>query len=231
MVYNVEGEEDEEVTILFVSTTGPAIRKFETENGTEIDSFDVESSVLFLENMEVHTGNLMMGMTENNQVLKITFEGETVSRGLFPKSVAMAICPSTKQFALAHATQSVGIYLYTGQEQQTFTSLFHLPQDIDCSSTYLVAVDKSGYVYVYTHEDFKSWVIAIIGGVLGGLVLLVIGVFVFIKLKAKWALEASMLKYGGNMKKYPNTKQKDSKNKSQSAQTLNASSLQITAYE
>lgn len=75
MVYNVEGEEDEEVTILFVSTSGPAIRKFETENGTKIDSFDVESSVLFLENIVVHTGNLMMGMTENNQVLKITFEG------------------------------------------------------------------------------------------------------------------------------------------------------------
>ena len=133
MVYNVEGEEDEEITILFVSTTGPAIRKFETENGTEIDSFDVENSVIFLENMEVYTGNLMMGMTENNEVLKITFEGETVSRGIFPESVAMAICPTTRQFALAHAAQSVGVYLYTGQEQQTLTSLLQLPQDIDCS--------------------------------------------------------------------------------------------------
>ncbi len=92
-------------------------------------------------------------------------------------------------------------------------------------------MDESGYVYVYTQEEFKSWVIAIIGGVLGGLVLLVIGVFVFIKLKAKWALEASMLKYGGNMTKYPKPRQKDIRSKQQSAQTLNTSSLQITSHE
>ncbi len=62
MVYNVEGEEDE-VTILFVSTSDKKIRKFDTENGTEIEAFEVENNVVFMEGIAVSAGNLLIGMT------------------------------------------------------------------------------------------------------------------------------------------------------------------------
>jgi len=40
---------------------------------------------------------------------------------------------------------------------------------------------------MYTYESFKGYIIAIIAGIAGGLIGFVIGVIVFIKLKAKWA--------------------------------------------
>ena len=41
MIYNPDGED----TVLLVATSNSKIRKFELNNGTEIDSFDVESPV------------------------------------------------------------------------------------------------------------------------------------------------------------------------------------------
>lgn len=140
-----------------------------------------------MDTISVYTGNVVIGMTENNHIIRIDSDGSMLDRGTYPESVSLAVCLTTKEFVLAYSTQSVGIYLYAGQLQQTIASFADLPQDIDCSSSYLVAVDESGYVYVYTYEQFKSWIIAIIGGVFGGLVLLVTGVIVFMKLRAKWA--------------------------------------------
>ena len=63
---------------------------------------------------------------------------------------------------------------------------------------------------MYTYEEFKSWIIAIIAGVLGGVLFLVIGVIVFIKLRARFASEAAAKNEGKQeetkTKKYPRNK-------------------------
>jgi hypothetical protein len=110
-----------------------------------------------MDTISVYTGNVVIGMTKNDHIIRFDdSDGSMLDRGSFPESVSLAVCLTTKEFVLAHSIQSVGTYLYAGQLQQTITSFKNLPQDIDCSSSYLVAVDESGYVYVYTYEQFKS---------------------------------------------------------------------------
>lgn len=59
--------------------------------------------------------------------------------------------------------------------------------DLECSNKYLVAVDDEGNVNVYMYSKFKSWVIGLIVGIVGGLIFLVILTLVIIRLRKKWA--------------------------------------------
>ena len=103
----------------------------------------------------------------------------------------------------------MSVYLYAGQIQQTITSLSSLPQDIDCSTKYLVSVEKNGSIRVYTYEEFKSYVIAIIAGVLGGLLVLIIVVIVIIKHRQNLNKEKNDEKYKSTKaNKYPQQKSK-----------------------
>jgi hypothetical protein len=97
--------------------------------------------VILMDTISVYTGNVVIGMTENDHILRIDSDGSMLDRGSFPESVSLAVCLATKEFVLAHSTQTVGTYLYAGQLQQTITSFADFPQDIDCSSSYLVIVD------------------------------------------------------------------------------------------
>lgn len=73
----------------------------------------------------------------------------------------------------------------------------------------MVTIDDTGYINVYTYEAFKAWIIGLIAGIAGGLVALVIGVIIFIKLKKKFALEANQQTYSNTKpKKYPRNKDK-----------------------
>ncbi len=83
---------------------------------------------------------------------------------------------------------------------------------------------------MYIQEEFQSWIIAIIVGVLGGLVAVVIGVFAFIKLKAKWAEDAKNSKYAGRGTKYPKPSQRNKKSQA-STESFNGSSLHMTTQE
>jgi flagellar biosynthesis protein FliR len=44
-----------------------------------------------------------------------------------------------------------------------------------------------GFINVYMYEQFKTWIIGVIVGIAVGLILLVVGVVVFIRLRRKWA--------------------------------------------
>jgi hypothetical protein len=53
-----------------------------------------------------------------------------------------------------------------------------------------MSVDDTGYINIYTYAPFKSWIGAILAGVGGGLIVLVIAVIVVLRLRRKWAEEA-----------------------------------------
>ena len=53
-----------------------------------------------------------------------------------------------------------------------------------------MSVDDAGYINIYTSAPFKSWILAILAGLCGGLMVLVIGVIVMLRLRRKWAEEA-----------------------------------------
>ncbi len=56
----------------------------------------MESPVLLMDKIEVVTGKVVIGMTVDNQIIRIDSKGETLNRGVYPESVALAICHNTK---------------------------------------------------------------------------------------------------------------------------------------
>ena len=84
---------------------------------------------------------------------------------------------------------------------------------------------------VYTEEGFKSYIIGIIAGVIGGILLLVIVGIVVIRLRQKWALEATQQQYSSTApKKYPRQKDAPS-SKQESLKMLKLSTLETTMRE
>jgi hypothetical protein len=71
MIYNADGDN----TVLLVGTNASVIRKFEIENGTEVGVFLVESSIWMMAKISVYTGDVVIGIASNHDIIRFDSKG------------------------------------------------------------------------------------------------------------------------------------------------------------